>query len=331
MDYLFRFAHPWIVWIGLPILLACALWRWRYHRGVRYRYSLASLLKRSGAAAGAWRFRVINGLRLVSLFLLVFLCGKPQLVDRSSKVQVEGIDIMLVLDVSGSMQLFDDLHDRRQRIEVAKTEAVRFVQKRENDPIGLVLFAHEAISRCPLTLDKNVLTQIIQETNLGIINPNGTALSIGISTAANRLKTSHAKSKIMIVLTDGEPTPHDLDPEIALSLAKKLGIKIYTIGIGGEHGGLIDSGAFGVQRMGQSALNKPLLEHIAQQTGGQFFEAKQPRDIQRIYDIIDQLEKTEYETDVFTRYYDLFLPFLWLVMLMVLLEMLFATCVWYRL
>jgi Ca-activated chloride channel homolog len=252
------------------------------------------------------------------------------LVNVQSKIHAEGIDIMMVLDASGSMQCFDDVHDQRMRFEVAKKEAIRFIDKRENDPIGLVIFGKDALSRCPLTLDKTIVKTIINELNLGDINPDGTVLSIAMSMAAKRLKDSKAKSKIMIVLTDGEPTPGiDIEPQIAVDLAKKLGIKIYTIGIGDEHGGLWKDPLFGVRSMGFK-LNTKLLHAIAVQTGGKFFLAKKPDELKHIYDIIDSLEKTDYEMPIFTHYTDLVLPMLFIILAFLCMELMATSFIWFK-
>jgi Ca-activated chloride channel family protein len=264
---------------------------------------------------------------------MIILMGKPQFVDQKTKMSVEGIDIILALDVSGSMQLFDDLDDRRSRWEVAQTEAVRFINKRENDAVGLVIFGRYAITRCPLTVDKNLLKDIIEDLYIGSTSsdmPNGTMLFQGIVASVRRLQASQAKSKIIVLLTDGEPSPGDFSYEDAMSVAQQVGVKIYTIGVGGEHGGLIDDPFYGLQSA-NIKMNKFLLQKIAEQTGGQFFEAKNPADVKQIYDKINALERTEHEIDIYNKYYDYFLPFLWAVFYMLLLELFLRAFVWFRL
>lgn len=329
MDYFFRLAHP-VVALTLVIgSLVIALLRFYFRKPVAYRYPLVGSLKKVSLPTQSLTKHAPLALRLSSLVLLAVLIGRPQLVDVKSNVNVEGIDIMLVLDASGSMQCFDDLKDQRSRFTVAKQEAIRFVEKRENDPIGLVIFGRDAISRCPLTLDKNILKEIIADLELGDINPDGTVLSTAIAMAANRLKTSKAKSTVMILLTDGAPTPGmDMDPKTALDLAKKLGIKIYTVGIGGDHGGLLRDQFNSIRSMG-FGLNKQLLSFIAQETGGKFFLAKSPDDMKRIYDTIDTLEKTEIETNIFSKYYDLVVPFVIIIFLLLLLELFVTSTLWF--
>lgn len=320
------FAYPYFFYGSLAMLLLVSYWRWYYYKRPLYTYSSWLPLKQL-KVSDRWYKWVPFVLRLLALISLCLAIARPQVPDERTKIPIEGIDIVLVMDVSGSMQLFDDIKDPRSRIEVAKAEALKFIQKRQNDPIGLVLFGGIALSRCPLTVDKAMLQQIINETQLGIINPEGTVLSKGILTAANRLKNSHAKSKIMIVLTDGEPSADDIDPQVSIDLAKKLGIKIYTIGIGSSKGGFFNHPFFGLVSS-RSPLNVNLLKRYAQETGGQFFLAESPADVERIYNTIDQLEKTEYEAPIFARYFEYFVYFLWLALFLLIVEIIGSYMWW---
>lgn len=329
MDYFFQFAHPWVAFVLLVSVCIGALIKLFWYKPIKFRYSLAGAIGKTNHSVGNAFKWVPFLLRLSLLAVLGLLIARPQWINSNSKVHVEGVDIMVVLDASGSMQCFDDVQDQRPRFEVAKKEAIRFIEKRQNDPIGLVLFGKDAISRCPLTLDKNILKEIVDNLKLGDINPDGTVLSIGLSMAVKRLKDSKAKSKIIVLLTDGEPTPGlDIEPQIAVDLAKKLGIKIYTIGIGGEHGGLWKDPLFGIRQMG-FRLNSQLLQAIAQQTGGQFFLATKPDDMKRIYDTIDTLETTEYEAPIFTSVLDLIIPFALGAFVLLLLELFITSFVWF--
>ncbi len=212
-------------------------------------------------------------------------------------------------------------------MDVAKQEAVRFVQKRPNDAIGLVIFAQDAVSRAPLTLDKQMLTNIIEELELGVIDPNGTRLANGMITAANRLKKSKATSKVMILLTDGEPSPGDLDMNMAVQVAKKLGIKIYTVGIGSEKREMYMHPLYGMQL--KPKVNAQLLKALAHNTGGQFFMAHDAQDMRRIYDTIDTLEKREHELPIFTKFHDVFVPFVFTLVGMMITEILLASTIWF--
>lgn len=314
--------YPLALYIGLPALALASYWFWFHYKNPVYVFS--SLLPlQSLEAPSQWRRILLFLTRLGLLTLLCLAIARFQSPDERSKIPVQGIDIMLVLDASESMNMQEDDSDKT-RMDSAREEALKFIDKRDNDPIGLVIFSGAAVSRCPLTLDKRVLKEILKETTTRTIPAPGTMLSRAILTAANRLKKSTAKSRIMIVLTDGEPTPGDIDPQVALDMAKKLGIKIYTIGIGSEETEWIHHPFFGKIR----TLNIPLLKEIAAQTGGQFFLARNAAEMEAVYDTIDKLEKTEYETPIFARYFDYFMPMLWLALGALLLEILLS-CVWW--
>lgn len=326
MDFFIQVTYPWVLYTFLPLIFLLTVVRIRYYKPVLYRYSLAGSLYAAGFSAHDSSKKVLLFLRFVILSGFVLLLAKPRIIDYQSKIQGEGVDMVLVLDVSNSMQLNDDPHDKRSRLEVAKQEAINFIEKREHDPIGLVIFGRDAVSRCPLTLDKNILKEIIKDTDIGTIDGRGTLLNTGIIMGATRLKNSKCASKVMVVLTDGTPNEDDKTPEQAVAVAKKFGIKIYTIGIG-QDGVVYVQTPFGIQPM--NGVNKELLHYIADQTGGRFFEAKKPQDMKAIYNTIDRLEKTAYETNIFTHYYDLFKPFLIMAGLLALLELLLSSFIWF--
>ncbi|MGE0207091.1 MAG: VWA domain-containing protein [Candidatus Babeliales bacterium] len=331
MDYFFRLAHKEVAFFIIIVVLAAALWRYKFYKSATYSYSLTHYLTTALPVLSVPLYKIVPFvLRLLALLVLALLVARPQLVNVHSKVHVEGHDIMLVLDASGSMQCFDDLQDKRPRFQVAKEEAIRFIEKRQDDQVGLVIFGKDAISRCPLTLDHHILKGILEDLKLGDIDPDGTVLSIALSMAANRLKQSKAKTKLIIALTDGEPTPGvDIQPQIAVALAKKLGVKIYTIGIGNDQGGFWYDPLFGVRSTGFK-VNKDLLRAVSSETGGKFFYAHNPDELAKIYDAIDQLEKTEYETSVFSHYYELTFLFISLILILLLIELLTTTFVWFR-
>lgn len=268
-------------------------------------------------------------MRLLVLIILAIIIAKPQIVDSRSKVPVQGIDIVLVLDVSGSMQFKDYDDDNRSRFDVAKAEAIHFIEKRDHDALGLVLFGKDTVSRCPITFDKQLLKEVVEELKLGVINSDGTMLITGIVTAANRLKYSQSKSKVMIVLTDGEPSEGDMDPSVGIDVAKKLGIKIYTVGIGSEEERVFMHPLYGV--IAKPKVNKELLTKIARDTGGHYFIARNASDMRRIYNKIDALEKTDHEVPVFSLYYDVLVPAVGLMMGLIFFELIFSTFVWFSL
>lgn len=326
MDYSIRFAHPYIIFL-LPVLAAIAWYRWYYYKKTSFSYPVTSVLSKQYKSNAIYDYFFFF-LRAFFLVCLCLLCAQPQLVDTNSRIQVEGIDIVLGLDVSGSMLFFDDVNDPKPRIDIAKQEALRFVQKRESDPIGLVLFGRVAVSRCPLTLDKRIVKDIINTLHIGVIPEDGTVLAKGIIVAASRLKHSKAKSKIIILLTDGEPSQEDSSSDQAIEIARQLGIKIYTIGIGDSQGGYFNHPQFGVIPCG-SNLNRELLQKIATTTGAKYFEAKNQKELRLIYDYIDRLEKTEYEETIFSRYNDIFIPFVWLLIGLLFVELLISIFVWF--
>lgn len=322
----FHFAYTWCLYGGVVLLGLALFYRIYYHKKPTYLFPLTHCLVKQQNKIN--RSLLQNIIRMMVLVGLVLLIARPQRVDEQSKVMVEGIDIMLVLDVSLSMQCFDDLKNEKSRLSIAQEEGVNFIKKRDNDPIGIVLFGNQAISRCPATLDKNVLEDIIKNYQLGELDGTGTVLTQGIVTALNRLRKSEAKTKIIIMLTDGMPSENDLPPEYAISLAKKYGVKIYTIGIGGAQGGFVRHPQTGSIVRAGTGLNERLLQVIAQETGGRAFLATNQKDLQSIYDTIDALEKKEYETDVYKKYYDIFMPFLWILFILMIAEFGITTLVW---
>ena len=230
--------------------------------------------------------------------------ARPQTPDERSKIDIEGISIMLVIDASGSMDSFDDLNNQKTRLSIAKEEAIKFINRRPNDQIGLVIFGADAASRCPLTADKKIIADSICNTKIGILNPDGTVLARAIAMGVNRLRTSPLASKIMVILTDGEPTPgKDIDPSIPLELAKKTNVKLYTIGIGSEQGGYLKHPFYGLIQI-PTPLNKELLERFARETGGKFYSASKQEELEKIYCEIDSLEKSEHQAPTYAIYYE---------------------------
>lgn len=331
MSSYFHIAHPLYLVLALIFFGLIIFARYMWYRPAAYLYPLAGFIKQKNLQASVWYKHFFYYIRVTSLLLMALLIAKPQYVDTKSKINVDGIDIVLVLDVSKSMECFDDMNDQRSRWEVAKTEALNFIDKRDNDAIGLVIFGRYAIARCPLTHDKKVLKSIIEQLEIGMPSVDmsqGTMLAQSILTASRRLQKSKAKSKVIVLLTDGTPTQGDLPPQDVIAIAKKMDIKIYTIGVGGDHGGLVNDRVFGVHAVG-APLNKQLLHLIADQTGGKFFEAKKPKDLKTIYDKINQLEKVSYETEVYSKYHDYFVPILWWIIMLCLFELIMATFVWF--
>lgn len=328
-----HFACVYFFIFGLIALIAALVIKFFWPQQITYRHSLVHLFVKHGMTASFFQKHIFNFLRTITLLLMIILLGKPQLADRKTKANIEGIDIMLALDVSGSMNLFDDINDQRSRWSVVQKEAINFVNKREYDAIGLVIFGKHAVTRCPLTTDKSILKDIISELYIGstaLGMSQGTVLFRGLVAAVRRLQSSAAKSKVIVLLTDGEPSPGDIDPEDAIKIAKQIGVKIYTIGVGSDQGGFYVEPFYGIQPAGVK-INKPLLQKVSQETGGVFFEAKNPDDVKRIYEQIDALERSNHKVDIYNKYYDFYYPFLLLVFIFLLLEIVLKSFVWFRL
>lgn len=328
MDYFIRLAQLDTLWWTIPAFSAAVIARY-YAKTPFYTYPLARNLAQAGYSKAPTHKRIFAAIKILILLILGFLIAKPQLVDSRSSITIDGIDIMIVLDASASMQFQDFDDDQRSRFQVAKDEAMRFVDKRTDDALGLVLFGKDALSRIPLTMDKKLINTIISGLELGFIDPDGTVLSTAIISGANRLKNSNAKSKVMIVLTDGAPSENDTDPALAIELAQKLGLKIYTIGIGSDEDQYVMHPFMGL--IPKPKINRPLLVKIAQDTGGKFFLARNSKDMRAVYDTIDSLERTSRQTSLYNKYYDIFIPGVALIIFLMLLELLLSVTIWFGL
>ena len=249
---------------------------------------------------------MLRTLRIISLILLITAFARPQEVDVEREFETKGVDIVLALDISGSM-LAEDFKPEN-RISVAKTEAKKFITGRQNDRIGLVVFAKQSYTQCPLTLDYRILDALIDGIEVGLIK-DGTAIGLGIATAVNRLRESNAKSKIIILLTDGENNAGNIDPVTAAELAKSFGIRIYTIGIG--RGGLvpfpIEDPIFGKRYVqAEVKIDEKILKRIADITDGIFFQAKDASSLAKVYQKIDSLERTEVKVKEYSSFRELY-------------------------
>jgi len=325
------FLYPWVIYAGLPIIVCVVWWHTRGHKAVLYQLPLTGFFAQSLHLPSHHYYRIWRGLsrgmRVVVYMALLLATARPQYPDQRSKVKVEGVATMLVLDVSGSMECFDDLNDQKKRFESAREEAIRFVERRSNDLLGLIIFGAVAASRCPLTSDKKIVIDILKDIKIGVVNHDGTMLGMAIALGVKRLSTSTCQSKIMILLTDGTPSPGDLDPRAALELAKKAGIKIYTIGIGSDAGGFMHHPMGGIVQI-PTPLNRQLLTAIAQETGGMFFHAASQKDLANIYQHIDTLEKSSHDAPVYASYYELYMPLVLLAFVLLAIEILITSCFW---
>jgi len=316
------FQDPWV--LGLLALLPLVAW-WRHRRRAYGELTYSSLPGRSG---GALRLHLPFYLRLLGLALLVVAAARPQLGLELEEILTEGIDIQLVLDVSGSMAAED--FQPRNRLTVAKQVIDDFVTGRSGDRIGMVVFAGEALTKAPLTTDQQVLHELIDSVELYTL-PDGTAIGMALASAASRLKDSTAKSKIVILVTDGVNNQGAIDPDSAAAVCEGLGIKVYTVGVGtsGEVPvPVLDRfGRMRRQRV-RVEVDEELLKKIAERTHGQFFEATDPEALKRIFGEIDQLEKTEIESKRYTRYKEAFQPFVAAALALILAPLLMPFLGW---
>jgi Ca-activated chloride channel family protein len=308
-----HFENPWGALAMLVVLLGVALW---IARGRRRHASLSFSDTRPFRAIppglGVRLRHLPTALRLLGLALLIVAFARPQALFQEEEVLTDGIDIMLALDVSGSMRTED--FRPKNRLAVAKDVVAQFVHGRRNDRIGLVAFAANAYTRCPLTLDYGVLLDLLDRTDFATREEDGTAIGMGLSTAAVRLKDSAAKSKVIILLTDGRNNRGQIDPLTAARVAQALGIKVYTIGVGkeGEAPYPIDDPLMGRRYIMVTAdIDEEVLRGIATPTGGQYFRATDSKSLKGIFERIDRLERTEMQVRGYTRRAERFAAFLY--------------------
>ena len=266
-----------------------------------------------------WLLHVPFVLRIAVLTLISIALTRPQLTNKWSSQSTEGIDIMMALDISGTM-LAEDL--RPNRLEAAKKVASDFVIARPNDQIGLVVFAGESFTQCPLTTDHAVLVNLFKSVEYGMVE-DGTAIGLGLANAVNRMKDSETKSKVIILLTDGSNNRGDIDPQTAAEIAKTYGIRVYTIGVGSYGQARVPvQTPIGKQYITMdNEFDETTLRSIAETTGGQYFRAKDNTSLKAIYDQIDQLEKTKLRVREFSKHTENFMPFLYAALICLLLEL----------
>jgi Ca-activated chloride channel family protein len=266
-------------------------------------------------AGGSWRLwdKIPLALRTICLVLLVLTAARPQLFNVSRDIRSPGVDIMLCLDTSGSMQALDFRLDeeRVSRLTAVKKVVSEFIKKREMDRIGLVVFGEEAFTQSPLTLDKGLLLELVEKMEIGMAGDR-TALGSAIAIGGKRLKDLKAKSRILVVLTDGRNNAGDITPEQAAEAVGALGVKIYTIGVGGKGPAPFKvQTLFGTRIVQQQVdLDEKTLGKVARMGGGRYFRAADSEQLGEIYEIIDQEEKTEVKVKEFFHFRELYVYFL---------------------
>ncbi len=306
MEPIIRFANPGLLWLLLilPLLIAYYIFRTR-QGGATIQISTIAGVQGIRHSLKYYLRHLPFVLRCGAIALLIVALARPQTSEYGSTTTTEGIDLMLALDVSGSMLARDFQPDR---ITAAKEVASRFIVDRPNDRMGLVVFAGESFTQCPLTTDKTSLLNLMGQVQTGMLE-DGTAIGNGLGTAVNRLKESDAKSKVIILLTDGVNNSGQITPLTAAEIAKTYGIRVYTIGVGTK--GMAPSPAIDMWGNltfvpAKVEIDEEMLTQIAQMTGGEYFRATDNDTLQAVYDRINALEKSKIETNDYTRYYELF-------------------------
>jgi Ca-activated chloride channel family protein len=259
-------------------------------------------------------------LRALAIAAFIIALARPQLTLQEEEIKAEGIDIMLVMDLSSSMLAQDFKPDR---LDVSKRVAAEFIDKRIHDRIGLAVFAGEAFTQCPLTTDHNILKDFLAGLKCGVLE-DGTAIGMGLATAVNRLKESEAKSKVVILLTDGDNNAGYIQPMTAAEIAQEFKVKAYTIGVGSRGKALTpvsrrSDGEY-IFGLANVQIDEALLERIASLTKGKYFRATDEASLEDIYDDIDSLEKTEIEVTTIKRYSEEFYRFVLFGLILILLE-----------
>ncbi len=294
-----QFANPGFL-VLLALLPVFIYWYLRREKPVELQVSTVTVFRSLPRSLRQRLRHILFALRLLAFTLLTFALARPQSTSSGENVSTEGIDIILATDISGSM-LAEDFHPNR--IEAAKRVATDFIDGRPTDRVGLVVFAGESFTQCPLTLDHPVVKDLLSQIRSGMIE-DGTAIGMGIATAVTRLKESKAKSRVIILLTDGVNNRGSIDPLTAAGIAQTFGVRVYTIGVGtiGVAPYPVQT-PFGVQYQSMPVeIDEALLEKIADQTGGKYFRATDNRTLKSIYEEIDRLEKSKIEVTQFRRH-----------------------------
>ncbi len=327
-----RFKRPFAAWLLLgPVLVWFTRGLFQHRYSPRLKVSLAANIAEAGSSFRAWLRPVLAGLRLSALVLMVFAIMGPQSIHARGTTQVQGIDLVLTLDLSLSMQAEDI---RPNRFIASKQVVAEFVERRPQDRIGAVVFGRDAYTLLPLTTDHTALISSVIESELGMIDGKGTAIGNAVGVALNRLRQSKAKSKAIILLTDGNSNSGNISPEQAAGYAQAMGVKVYTVLMGASDEALASQkrGAFGMALMdrGNFPINPELLQEMAQKTGGQYFQVTDREGLERsFHSILDELEKTDIQ-DAGVMYSELFMAMLIPALALLFLELFAMTLVFRR-
>ncbi len=313
------FANPEFLFL---LLLIPLLAFWYYYRRRRYSATVSfpgtRAFDRKGRSIRVILYHGLFVLRMLTLSLLIVAFARPQTSLSRQDITVEGIDIVIALDISGSMLARDFKPDR---LEASKEVAMGFIDGRPNDRIGLVIFSGEAFTQCPLTTDHSVLKNLMTDIRSGMIE-DGTALGDGLATAVSRLRTSKAISKVIILLTDGVNNMGALDPMSAAEISKLYGIRIYTVGVGTiGYAPVPVQTPWGIQLQSMEVkIDEPLLKQISEMTDGRYFRATNNAKLRQIFQEIDKLEKSKIDVTEFRKKREEFLPLVLIALALVVAE-----------
>jgi len=319
-DYLntISFAAPELFWLFL-VLPVMIYWYIKNNNRQQAGIKVSSLKSFQGISSWKNLFRHVPFIcRVLAMALIIVALCRPQTKNDEQQAEGEGVDIVLCIDVSGSMTAQDFTPNR---MEAAKAVAANFVANRLTDRIGIVIFSGESFTQCPLTTDKAVLQAAIENIRNGLLE-DGTAIGDGLSTSVDRLRSSKSKSKVVILLTDGENNGGLIGPNNAKEIAKAFGVRVYTIGVGTEgYAPYPERTELGViMRQQKVTIDEKLLKAIAGETGGKYFRAKDNIGLQNIYKEIDELEKSKVEISTITRSTEKFFPYVLIALVFLLIE-----------
>lgn len=320
------FLHPgyFFLLLLIPAYVAWYVWKQKGLQASLQVSSLKALSNVQPSVRGRLR-HILVALRMLALVAIIVVLARPQSTNKFRNETTEGIDIVMALDISGSM-LAEDF--KPNRLEAAKEVAASFVAGRPNDNIGLVIFAAESFTQCPLTTDHAVLINLFRDIRTGMLE-DGTAIGLGLATAVSRIKESQAKSKVIILLTDGVNNRGEIAPITAAEIAQTFGVRVYTIGVGtlGSAPYPVET-VFGKQYQEvEVKIDEELLQNIAQLTGGAYFRATDNNKLKEIYQQIDQMEKTKIDVREYSKRSEEYLPFALLAALFLLAEILLRNTV----
>lgn len=326
-DILFVQIPGWVILVAGSLIILAVAWHHFKRAGVQsaaVRYSDINLVKGGRRTIRQRLYPTLYLIRLIALLLFIIALARPQSGTQKRDIDTEGIDIILALDISGSMKAED--FKPHNRLFVAKEEINKFVDRRSNDRIGLVVFAKTSFTQCPLTLDYGVLKSFLAQVDFGMVD-DGTGIGIALANAVNRLRHSEAVSKIIVLLTDGVNNNWEIDPLTAANIAKTMGVKIYTIGAGRPGTAMypIYDPIFGKRyKYLPNEIDEESLKKIAEITEGKYFRARSEDELSKIYAEIDLMERTKINVTEYVQYEELFFPFMMTGMILFLLEVILS-------